>query len=428
MAKLDVYLRSIERFGAAGAVLSSGQAVLLRFPTGDRQATQVTPHDQLVMLVREIAPPNVLDQIDQSRPAKFEIESNGTRYAIDVDPSPGAWQVAIGPAAAPVSPTAPPRGPQRAPSAPAAAEPMEMAIERGQYDGAPAPSTVTTSGSGLLDALTSQARAARATDVYLSAGSPAFMRVHGELAAAGDRAAIDGDLLAREVGVVAPAEARAAWQEHRIATFAFGDGAGRVRVTLSRDHRGPRAALRMLPEEAPALERLGLPGEVSEWLHGRGLIVVAGPSGSGKTTTLGALVRALGERKRSVVTIEDPIEILHASPWISQRAVGEHVDAVTSGATSAMSEAADAIVIGAVDSAESATAVIDAVTGGHLVLTTLVVPAARVAIDRLIDRLPADRRELARAVCAESLLGTIVPVVGRGGARTFEVVGRGRTS
>jgi len=428
MAKLDVYLRSIERFGAAGAVLSSGQAVLLRFPTGDRQATQVTPHDQLVVLVREIAPPHALDQIDKHRPARFEIDSNGIRYAIDVDPNPGAWQVAIEPvtAGAAAASTSPPRIPQRAQSAPA--EPMEMAIERGQYDGPPVPSTTTTSGSGLLDALTSQARAARATDLYLSAGSPAFMRVHGELAAAGDRAAIDGELLAREVGVVAPAEARGAWQDHRIATFAYSDGAGRVRVTLSRDHRGPGAALRLLPEEAPALDRLGLPGEVTEWLHGRGLIVVAGPSGSGKTTTLGALVRALGERKRSVVTIEDPIEILHASPWISQRAVGEHVDAVASGVTSAMSEAADAIVIGAVDSAEGATAVIDAVAGGRLVLTTLVVPAARVAIDRLLDRLPADRRELARALCAESLLGTIVPVVGRGGARTFEVVGRGRTS
>ena len=55
MARIDVYLRSIERFGAAGAVLTSGQAVTLKFPTGDRHATQVTHHDALVSLVREIA-------------------------------------------------------------------------------------------------------------------------------------------------------------------------------------------------------------------------------------------------------------------------------------------------------------------------------------------------------------------------------------
>jgi twitching motility protein PilT len=181
-----------------------------------------------------------------------------------------------------------------------------------------------------------------------------------------------------------------------------------------------------LPADVPPLDRLGLPGEVSEWLQGRGLIVVAGPSGSGKTTTLGALIRALGERKRNVVSIEDPIEIVHGHPWISQRAVGEHVESIASGVKSAMREAAEAIVIGAVDSAEGATAVIDAITGGHLVLTTLVVPAARVAIERLIDHLPTDQRELARALCADSLLGTIAPIVGRGGTRTFEVAGRGR--
>ena len=77
MAKIDVYLRSIERFGAAGAVLTSGQAVTLKFPQGDRNATQITPHDQLVALAREVAPPAALAQIDSNRPAKFDFASNG---------------------------------------------------------------------------------------------------------------------------------------------------------------------------------------------------------------------------------------------------------------------------------------------------------------------------------------------------------------
>src|SRR5579862_7024302 len=100
MPKIDVYLRSIERFGAAGAVLTSGQSVTLKFPTGDRHATQVTPHDQLVVLVREVATPAALDQIDKNRPAKFDFDSNGTRYSLSVAPKPGAWQVAIEPATA----------------------------------------------------------------------------------------------------------------------------------------------------------------------------------------------------------------------------------------------------------------------------------------------------------------------------------------
>ena len=92
-----------------------------------------------------------------------------------------------------------------------------------------------------------------------------------------------------------------------------------------------------------------------------------------------------------------------------------------------MREGADAIVIGAVQTAGDAAAVIDAVSGGHLVLTTLVAPRAGVAIERMIDRLEADQRDLARALCADALLGTIGPVVTRSG-RSFEVAGRGIVS
>src|SRR4051812_38278422 len=98
LGKIDVYIRSIEKFGAAGAILTSGQAVTLRFPSGDRHATQVTPHDQLVTLVREVAPPGALDQLDQNRPVRFEHDSAGARYQISIQPRPNAWQVLIGPA------------------------------------------------------------------------------------------------------------------------------------------------------------------------------------------------------------------------------------------------------------------------------------------------------------------------------------------
>jgi twitching motility protein PilT len=192
-----------------------------------------------------------------------------------------------------------------------------------------------------------------------------------------------------------------------------------VRVTLTRDHRGPGATLRLLPAEPPALASLGL-DVAGEWLRDRGLIVIAGPSGAGKTTTLAALVRGLGELRRRVVAIEDPIEIVHVSGWISQRAVGEHVPGVADGVATAMREGADAIVIGAVQSAADAAAVVEAVAGGHLVLTTLTVPRAGVALDRMIDRLPVEQRDHARALCEDALLGTVGPVASRGG-RSFEV-------
>jgi twitching motility protein PilT len=410
VAKLDVYLRSIKQLGASGAVLTSGQAVTLRFPTGDRHATQITSHDQLIGLVREIAPPAALEQIDKHRPARFELEASGARWSISVTPKSGAWLVAIDPldAAAPAA--------EPAPADPA---PVPVpAIERGVM--------TTSSGSLLLDQLTTGARAAYASDVYLSAGSPAFQRVGSELAATADRTRIDADTLAHELGLIAPTEARGAWTARGLAVFAYGDGAGRVRVTLTRDHRGPGATLRLLPAEPPVLAGLGL-GAVAEWLHDRGLIAVAGPSGSGKTTILAALIRALGEQRRRVITVEDPIEIVHVSPWISQRAVGDHVPSVGDGVAAAMREGADAIVVGAVHTPDDAVAVVEALAGGHLVLTTLIAPRAGVAVERMIDRLPVDQRDLARALCADTLLGTIGPVISRAG-RSFEVTGRGIAS
>jgi twitching motility protein PilT len=426
MSKLDVYLRSIEKFGAAGAVLTSGQAVVMRFPTGDRSATQVTAHDQLVAMVREIAPPAALDQVDAQRPARFDIDSQGVRYTITVMPRPGAWQVGIEPAAATATPPAAAPQVSRAPTPRPEPAGNDMLIERGQYDAGAAPAVATASGSTFLDQLTTQARGSRATDIFLAAGAPPMLRAGGQLVSASDRP-IDADLLSRELGVVAPADARAAWSEHGSATFAYGDGAGRIRVTLGRDAKGPRAALRLLHGEGPPLDRLGL-GAATAWLAERGLVVVAGPSGAGKTTTLAALVRALGERRKLVISIEDPIEIIHAAPTISQRAVGEHVATFSAGVAAAMREGADAIVVGAVATADAASAVVDAVAGGHLVLTTLAAPNARAAIEHMLDRLPADQRELARALLSDHLLGTITPVVGAGGGRTFEVSGRGEGS
>ena len=421
MSKLDVYLRSIERFGATGAVLTSGQAVTMRFPTGDRNATQVTPHDQVVIMVREIAPPAALDAIDKQRPAKFDIESQGTRYSISVQPRPGAWQVeiALGQAPAPSPPptTVPPRQPSRAPTPPIDAG--DMMIERGQYDmpadAATAPPT--TSGSGFLDALTQHARAVRATDIYLSAGSSPLVRTGAEVAPAHERGVVDAEQLSREVGIVAPPAARNAWLDGAPATFAYGDGAGRVRVTLSRDRRGPAASLRLLHGEPPALERLSLGAEVARWLGESGLVVVAGASNVGKTTLLAALVRALGERKKHVVSIEDPIEIVQTGPSISQREVGEHVPSFAAGVEAAMREGADAIVIGAITTAESVQAMVDAVSGGHLVLTT-VTGDGTLALSRALARIGGGAAE---KLCLGALLGTITPAVARGGGRTYEV-------
>lgn len=411
MSKLDVYLRSIEKFGATGAVLTSNQPIVMRFPQGDRHATQVTPHDQLVMMIREIAPPAALDMIDRQRPAQFAIDSGGVRYTLSVTPRQNAWQVSID-AAAPERPASAPTQPVRpAPAAPTG----ELLIERGQYD-APVDARPAASGSTVLDELTRAARGARASDVYLAAGAPPLARSNGELSSIG--AAIDGETLSREVGGVAPAIARGLWLEGNAATFAYSDGAGRVRVTLARDHRGPTATLRLLPEVVP-FERLNL--DLGDWLDRTGLIVIAGGNGAGKTVTLSGLIGALAARKRHVISIEDPIEIVQQGPLVSQREVGTHAASISMAVATALRENPDALAIGDVRSTEAANAVLDAAYGGGLVITTITASSGALAIERLVEQCGRDRQDSARALLGHTLLGSIVPVPGRSG-RTFEVV------
>lgn len=423
MAKLDAYLRSIEKFGAAGAVLTSGQAVTLRFPSGDRNATQVTPHDLLVGMVRELAPPAALDTIDQNRPARFEIDSEGKRYGVSVAPRPGMWQVTIEPATAAAAPSPATFRTQTPPAGVAApiADAGDLVIERGQYASGPIPSIPVASGSIALDQLTRAARQARATDIYLATGAVPMHRVGGELVQGG-ASAMDAETISREIGIVATAEARGAWSELGVGTFTYSDGGGRIRVTLGRDQRGPNAALRLLPEEPPGLDRMNL-SKAGEWLGSRGLVLVTGSAGAGKTVALAALVRAVADRQKRVVTIEQPIEMHHGTPTISQRAVGDHVPSIRAGVEAALAEGADAIAIGVITSADGAAALVDAVVGGALVLATVSASNASVALERILGFLDGDQRELGRSVLGEAMLGAVRVSVGRGGARSYEMTG-----
>ena len=151
MARIDGYLRSIEKFGAAGAVLASGEAVTLRFAGGDRQATQVTPHDQLVAMVREVASMEAIAMLDGGRPTAFEFVSVGIAYAAQVSPKAGAWTVVLVPVAGAASPAVTttaspaPAGTSGQPAVTRAATPAPVAIdsadgmeiERSQYDDSP---------------------------------------------------------------------------------------------------------------------------------------------------------------------------------------------------------------------------------------------------------------------------------------------------
>src|SRR5438045_4154390 len=171
MARIDSYIKSIERFSASGIVLKSNAHILLKFPAGDRHATQTTPHDALQGMVRDVVPSAMRLGLDTGKAVTFEYALDGARYKIGVQPGGAEWTVTIEAAAAaaaaggmeleshshapqtrtPAAPAAAPAGTARPAPAPAAAAAHDrtIAAPSGSADAAPpAAAVIPAEGRG----------------------------------------------------------------------------------------------------------------------------------------------------------------------------------------------------------------------------------------------------------------------------------------
>src|SRR5205809_1552376 len=155
--------------------------------------------------------------------------------------------------------------------------------------------------------------AAHASDLHLKVGTAPILRVDGVLYALDEPAPSAKEL--REVSdQLLSDEQRLYFSTHREIDFAFGvSGLGRFRANVFMQRGTPAIALRHVPVEVPTIEELKLPPVVRDLAFSpRGLVLVTGRTGSGKSTTLAAMIAAINRTTtRNVITVEDPIEILH---------------------------------------------------------------------------------------------------------------------
>ena len=259
------------------------------------------------------------------------------------------------------------------------------------------------------------ARDACGSDLHLCAGRPPLVRVDGELRALPYRA-LDAAELEALVEECADAADREALVTHGTRVLAFDAGAvGRARVSLTLHQGGLGAVLRLVPRHVPRLAELGLPRVVSELARLRnGLILITSPAGQGRTTTAAALVRTLLEQDRTVITLEDPIEFVHATTHGTavQRAIGHHVASRLEGLREARQDGAEAVLVGDLTDCASLEAALETATNGSLVIATLPTRGAIATLERLsdgvaVDALPTLRRSLAgtlRAVVSQQLV------------------------
>jgi twitching motility protein PilT len=272
-----------------------------------------------------------------------------------------------------------------------------------------------------------------ATDIHLKVGQPPIYRVDGDLSPMADVPPFDDAALAsvlETVGRRAP-EKLAHFADAGDLDIAYQDGElPRFRVNAYRQRGATSFAFRVIPKTVPSFEQLNLPVGVRKLAHEhRGLILCTGATGSGKTTTLAAMIDYMNHnRKQHIITIEDPIEILHPDHncIVNQREVGLDTESFGQALRRALRQDPDTILIGELRDAETAQTALQAAESGHLVLSTLHTIDAAETVGRMIEFFPPEKQEVIRAILAGVLRGVIsqrlLPKVDGGRVAAVEVM------
>jgi twitching motility protein PilT len=251
------------------------------------------------------------------------------------------------------------------------------------------------------------------SDLHLRAGGPPRIRVNGVLGEIpGAPELTEGDTEAIAGAIVRP---------HLVDKFGRGEevdfayslrgGAGRFRVNAYLQRDTVAMVFRTVVTEPRTIAQLNLPDMVRRFAdEPRGLVIVAGPTGSGKTTTLAAMVDHINRTRTShIVTIEDPIEVLHADvrASISQRELGADTPSFASAMRAALRQDPDVILVGEMRDAQTVATALMAAETGHLVLSTLHTTDATETMTRIIEFFPSHEQRQVRLVLAGVLKGTV---------------------
>lgn len=265
---------------------------------------------------------------------------------------------------------------------------------------------------GSFEALLALAVSAGATDMHLLPERPALLRVATDLLPRTQP--IAADVLERFARGIVPARLRETLEKAGACAFTIEHGQhGRFRVHASRQRTGIKLTLRVLPREVPTLAALGLPEVIGgATRYEQGLVLVTGPAGHGKSTTLAALVDSVNEAGCShVVSIEDPIELVHARKRaiVSQREIGLHAKSLPAAIEAALREDPDVLVVEELRDADSVRLAVHASENGVLVLATMASPSVAKTLDRILDLFPVGEQVRLRT----SLAGALRMIVGQ---------------
>lgn len=247
-----------------------------------------------------------------------------------------------------------------------------------------------------------------ASDVHFAVDNPVTIRVDGELMPLGDE--------------IITAEDTAAYARHIIKTFKYGEFEESGQIDISyriHEHSAYRIncykyggkigiACRTISDTVPTIDELSLPSTIEKVAQfNSGLILVTGPTGCGKSTTIAAIIDAINrDKKRHILTIEDPIEYIHRNKncIVTQREVGRDCSNFSEALRAGLRQDPDVIMVGEMRDLETISIAVTAAETGHLVLATLHTRNTYQTIERIIDVFPSTHQQQIRVQLANSLM------------------------
>jgi twitching motility protein PilT len=271
-----------------------------------------------------------------------------------------------------------------------------------------------------------------ASDLHLSVGMPPLIRRDGQMRPLDAGAPVlSAEDVIQLLDPIVPGKNRHEFENRHDSDFAYEiEGVSRFRGNIFLDRRGMGAVFRTVPTRIVTAEELALSPAVLQLCSLRkGLVLVTGPTGSGKSTTLAALIDHINRtRADHIVTIEDPIEFVHANQrcLVNQREVHTHTRSFKDALRAALREDPDVVLIGEMRDLETVAIALETAETGHLVFGTLHTTSAVSTVDRIIDQFPADRQPQIRLMLADSLQAVIAQTlcrrVGGGRVAAFELL------
>ncbi len=262
-----------------------------------------------------------------------------------------------------------------------------------------------------LDACLKELDRQNGSDLHIKVGRPPLLRVRGDLLPSEYPPLTAQEIKEAFYAIMTPRLIKN-FEETCEADFSYEiPGLARFRVNMFVQRGNPGVVMRLIPIETPTIEGLGLPPILNQIADSEnGLVLVTGPTGSGKSTTLAAMIEHINQVSPvHIMTVEDPIEFVYTDKiaTINQRELGLDTGALQNALRAVLRQDPDIILMGEMRDPETIRFGITAAETGHLVFATLHTNDAPQTIERILDTMPPDARDLVREQLALILRGVV---------------------